>query len=393
MAASDFENRPRTRQRKFKPAPSLEVPNIEENAAERKRVLNVLAQRRYRQRKRQTRHGSSGTERGPGGDGLEDSCVHEGAISESATGAHSLVNNENPDRTAGLVTETPITSPQDMDFHTFLQAVQSMPINMGNFMTESPIVRDLDALPFYPSNSLFFESSDAHASSMTATTNSPPFLTQWSDSQVALTSSSTSTATTPPTESFPDSYLLPMSELTLLRALLRIATRLNAHAVWDMTANSPFNCDANADISWTLTLPSAWQPTALQRTTPHHPLIDLLPWPAVRDKMISMLFPTKSTDNISNLESDQEEALSPKPSVIQCSEDSGIPPLVGFIYDMEDGAEGIRIWGGDPYDGDSWEVGQVVFQRWWFLFDRGVIERSNYWRALRGAEGLRMGFS
>lgn len=40
-------NRPRTRQRVHKDPPSLQVPDIEEDASERKRVLNVLAQRRY----------------------------------------------------------------------------------------------------------------------------------------------------------------------------------------------------------------------------------------------------------------------------------------------------------------------------------------------------------
>ena len=40
--------RPRTRQRVLKQPPPLDVPNINDDAAERKRVLNVLAQRRYR---------------------------------------------------------------------------------------------------------------------------------------------------------------------------------------------------------------------------------------------------------------------------------------------------------------------------------------------------------
>jgi len=39
--------RPRTRQRIHKPPPVIAVPDIDEDAAERKRVLNVLAQRRY----------------------------------------------------------------------------------------------------------------------------------------------------------------------------------------------------------------------------------------------------------------------------------------------------------------------------------------------------------
>ena len=41
---------PRTRQRVHKAPPPLAVPDINEDAAERKRVLNVLAQRRYSKR-------------------------------------------------------------------------------------------------------------------------------------------------------------------------------------------------------------------------------------------------------------------------------------------------------------------------------------------------------
>jgi hypothetical protein len=40
---------PRTRQRVHKDPPPLDVPDIDDDAAERKRVLNVLAQRRYRE--------------------------------------------------------------------------------------------------------------------------------------------------------------------------------------------------------------------------------------------------------------------------------------------------------------------------------------------------------
>jgi hypothetical protein len=40
-------NRPKVRQRAYKAPAPLEVPHIEEDPAERKRMLNVLAQRRY----------------------------------------------------------------------------------------------------------------------------------------------------------------------------------------------------------------------------------------------------------------------------------------------------------------------------------------------------------
>lgn len=301
----------------------------------------------------------------------------------------------------------------------FSRAIESLPIDVSGFVTDtsyssgdtSDITFDLLATTFMPSDFGFGASHTTDASESSSTTANPsttPSLTHSPGSSQLTSGPPFNSMSSSPTESFPDSYLLPMSELTLLRALLRIATRLNAHTVWDIAANSPF-CKAYdnsqdtttpaSTASWISTLPAAWQPTTLQTTTPHHPLIDLLPWPAVRDKMIGMLSLPASRASSSNLESvseaeqqqEEEAAALPKPEIIQQNEDTGIPPLVGFVYDMEDGAEGIRIWGGDPYDGDSWEVGQVLFQRWWFVFDRAVVERSNYWRRLRGAEPLRMG--
>ena len=169
--------------------------------------------------------------------------------------------------------------------------------------------------------------------------------------------------------SFPDSYLLPVSELTLLRALLRIAGRLNAQSVWEPTANSPFNIGLGPPADQ---LPPTWQPTAAQLLIPHHPVFDLLPWPGCRDRIIGVM----------SLPDDDDELRPPAAR--------GGLALINFIYDMEDGAEGMRIWGDDPYDAESWEVGQVVFERWWFVFDRTIIERSNHWRRLRDAPPLRM---
>ncbi|EEY14746.1 conserved hypothetical protein [Verticillium alfalfae VaMs.102] len=57
---------------------------------------------------------------------------------------------------------------------------------------------------------------------------------------------------------------------------------------------------------------------------------------------------------------------------------------IQFAYDLEDEAEGVRIWGGDPYDATGWEVGQTFFERWWFIFDRDVVAQSNRLREIRG---------
>lgn len=180
--------------------------------------------------------------------------------------------------------------------------------------------------------------------------------------------------------SFPDSYLLPVSELTLLRAFGRIAKRLGcAGSIWELEARSPFfNGGGGSRIPATTptpthtpdaikSLPANLQPTASQATVPHHPVLDLLPWPRVRDRIIGVL--------------SLPDAARPPAA-------AGDLALVRFSYDMEDGAEGMRVWGGDIYDPAAWEVGQIFFQQWWFIFDRQVVERSNYWRRLRGAPEL-----
>jgi hypothetical protein len=166
-----------------------------------------------------------------------------------------------------------------------------------------------------------------------------------------------------------DSYLLPVHELTVLRGLLRIADRLGSRErMWSLDAVSPFFSPGGTSINIAIDqLPAAWRPTRSQQQLPHHPIFDFLPWPAARDRVIRMFS---------------------LPDAARPLHAGGPLALVNFAYDLEDGAEGARIYGGDPYDGSCWEVGQVLFERWWFLFDRDIIETSNRWRRLRGAPPL-----
>lgn len=164
----------------------------------------------------------------------------------------------------------------------------------------------------------------------------------------------------------PDSYALPMNELTILRAIVRISQRLNAPSFLSLDATSPFTTGAATPHS----LPPAWRPTPSQLAVPHHPIIDFLPWPGVREKLLAFM--------------SLPDELRPEGA-------AGPLALVNFAYDVEDSAEGLRVWGEDVYDPGSWEVGQVLFERWWFLFDREIVESSNRRRRLRGASALRMG--
>lgn len=171
--------------------------------------------------------------------------------------------------------------------------------------------------------------------------------------------------TSSPTDSAPsaDSYLLPMNELTVLRAILRISQRLNVSSFWSLDAASPFTTGAAAPLS----LPAPWRPTPSQLAMQHHPIIDFMPWPGVRDRLLGVMA--------------MPDELRPEGA-------AGPLALVNFAYDVEDSSEGMRIWGDDIFDPSCWEVGQVLFEKWWFLFDREIIENSNRWRRARGANTL-----
>jgi len=62
--------------------------------------------------------------------------------------------------------------------------------------------------------------------------------------------------------------------------------------------------------------------------------------------------------------------------------------LMQLVYDLDDSAEGLRTTGSDWRDEMNWEVGQKVFENWWFVLDRDIIRRSNALRERRGARRL-----
>jgi hypothetical protein len=186
---------------------------------------------------------------------------------------------------------------------------------------------------------------------------------------------------------FPDDRILEVPSLTLLNAAVKVAQRLNIHGlIWDFTSVSPFYNPASSNnsissppslqsgLSTSATspassvdlteLPSHLLPTRTQRLIPHHPIIDLLPWPSTRDKLIQVFHLPVSLR--------PETARDPM-------------GLLRLVYDMEDGGgEGMRISGDDPFEPSVWEIGQVVFERWWWAFEISVVERSNRARGNRG---------
>lgn len=113
--------------------------------------------------------------------------------------------------------------------------------------------------------------------------------------------------------------------------------------------------------------PDSLRPTALQLSVLHHPWIDLLPIPRLRD---NILYATAV-------------------SAI-CDEDS-------LCYDMvevssESDKASLIVWG-EPWDPRGWEVSVAFLRKWGWLL-KGcpeLLEATNYWRQKRGDTRLAFG--
>lgn len=143
-------------------------------------------------------------------------------------------------------------------------------------------------------------------------------------------------------------------------------------------------------------IPPAFQPTHMQLATTHHPLLDLLPWASARAKAVDIFFNLPEGARPAVARGESETPPPPHqgpggPATVDGDGGGSAMGLVRLAYDMEDSAEGIRVWGSDPYDASAWEVGQTLFARWWFLFDSDIVAQSNAWRRLRGARPLTIG--
>ncbi|KAI9737871.1 MAG: hypothetical protein M1834_009241 [Cirrosporium novae-zelandiae] len=100
--------------------------------------------------------------------------------------------------------------------------------------------------------------------------------------------------------------------------------------------------------------PPALTPTAVQITTIHHPYIDILASPSLRNNIL-----------LAQLTDEQEDQL---------------------CYDLT--SMGFTVWGSQPWDPMGWEVSQDFIDKWGWLVDRDTVRFSNFWRRERGEEPL-----
>lgn len=111
--------------------------------------------------------------------------------------------------------------------------------------------------------------------------------------------------------------------------------------------------------------PDVLKPTALQRTVRHHPWLDLLPFPPLRDNMLRAL--DAGTFDDDELCMDLLE--------VKSGDLSASPALI--------------VWG-KPWDFRGWEASVSFLKKWgWLVRDcPEIIEGTNYWREKRGEEKI-----
>ncbi|KAF2494542.1 hypothetical protein BU16DRAFT_539822 [Lophium mytilinum] len=298
---------------------------------DRKRILNVLAQRRYRQRRR------------------ERIAALEAQAQDSSS-TSPLPQNPFPTPVVTPIESEPIQSNSDettqLDFvlQTEPGSLVDLPNNTMGAATSSDFTSSFDPIIFDIPMPTFTDLDLSFPPSAISST-SPTYLNPASTPcfQFPLT---------------PDRNIeVPI--LSTLRATLAIASVLSVqHSLHDLSclhtlAPSPH-------------LPQNLQPTEAQRNIPHHPVLDIFPWPTVRTKLICML-----TSGAAQL--------------------SGGIAIMQLVSDMDDLAEGMRVSGTNELDEASWEVGEAMLKNWWWAFDAQIIGHSNQLRAMRGAPRLRIG--
>ncbi|KAI9375010.1 hypothetical protein BJX61DRAFT_218332 [Aspergillus egyptiacus] len=399
----------------------LVVPDITEDAAERKRVLNVLAQRRYRKRKRdrlqslqaqvEKQNRSTASDPQTPVHLTEPSQPQPQLSTQDADVLESSGVINDPNIESALDFAVPdidivsselfslFSTPNASDLQAFTTP-QIPPDLNGPFAYLQPVPAMQPPRELIPDSSTTASNLLAWSDSIPSSHNTSPSSTNadtGTDTDTALTLSDHLQTSQSSTFTFPDDHILQIPSLRLLNAAMKVALRLNiAHLLWDMTATSPFctspavadSESASPSSSSSLSssyasstppikqiqtlkivdLPPHLHPTLTQRSIPHHPVLDILPWPATRDKLIQIF----------NL---------PAPLRPRAAQD----PLgkLRLVYDMEDeSGEGIRIHGGDVFELRNWEIGQVVFERWWWAFEGGVVEECDRARRGRGEGGL-----
>jgi hypothetical protein len=174
-------------------------------------------------------------------------------------------------------------------------------------------------------------------------------------------------------------HLLCIMQFNVMRALGTISSiiGLSTANLTDDACESPFydskfarSCHHSVNNKSLTRLPPSLKPTDLQRSIPHHPWFDILPFPEMRD-------------NLLRLELDTDVVASSS----RYNADSLCHWMVGLDATQKEG--GLVVWG-DPCDIASWEVTAEFYRQWGWTLGRCVdlFKSTNSWRERRGEKPL-----
>ena len=150
--------------------------------------------------------------------------------------------------------------------------------------------------------------------------------------------------------------LLTLIQFNVFRACAHNSRFLAFNLDWlEYVAYSAFN---KPDGTFNEAAPPPLQPTALQRSVPHHPWVDLLPFSALRDNLLRVYD-------------------------VWPGEDDLCEAIMGFC--SSPGARsGLIVWG-EPWDPRGWEVTEGFAKQFgWLLAGcEDLMQATNAWRAVR----------
>ena len=171
--------------------------------------------------------------------------------------------------------------------------------------------------------------------------------------------------------SFPSERVIEIPTLKTMQVSLRIAHMLGlADELLDLTMSRVL--DVSKIPVPLRDLPENLRPTEAQLLLPHCPMIDVLPWPSVRTRLICLF--------------SQPEQF--RPPIAR-----GTMATMRLMHALDDELEGLRIAldaNGNGFDVKCWEIGQAVLKDWWWALDSEVISNSDRLRHMRGAPKLQL---
>ncbi|EQB47661.1 hypothetical protein CGLO_13174 [Colletotrichum gloeosporioides Cg-14] len=160
--------------------------------------------------------------------------------------------------------------------------------------------------------------------------------------------------------------LIPLVQFNLFRGLMENMKTLGITMpmVCDDDCVSPFGTDPRYNVRTVWSVPVYLRPTETQLTVVHHPWLDFLPLPRMRDNLIKA---DGSYD-------DEELCLD----------------MIGD-GDAPSGKGEMILWG-DPWDPMNWEVTELFVNKWRWVLEgcEEMIRSSNFWRAQRGEKKMRV---